>query len=768
MRSPRVHSLIIPLLLGILTIVGCNPSPGGNNANTGDNNTGDNGNNGSSASSELVAVPTVRKVMARAYLDGSASYQSISSYQWQQTAGTTVTLTDPTSARTEFALPTVASAELLTFELTVTGAGGNSHSQLLTVEVTPEDTPSPLSKLVGPTVVGEALLFPEVDEIVVVHDMVKVGDYVYLSAEGYGVRYVNVADPQAPEVVGTIGAIDRARGLSLNDDGDVLYIADHDGLRVVDVSDPGQPEVLTSLLSVVVDHDAYAVQASGDRLYAAGEDLVIYDVTDPASPVIEARYTLPFDNTVITGFQMVDNLAYVLPAYGGLRIFEINGSEELSLVGSYSVDDLVYDFWMTDQYAYLATDDQGVLVADISDPSSPGYVGSMTENNSLYPGRAESVEVFGDVAYVGSGSALQAWDITTPAQPAFLGEVGSRAEALTVEGQFAYIASGAFVSVVDISRPESLPVVGEQSELSDLNDSATGGFIRLGDTLEVVNGDNPASLTAVATAFDTQSVNYSFVENDRLYLLGAELRVFDVSNISSPSLMDTYSLDEVNLQFVYVNFIVDVDGDRLFFIDTANQVTILDFSDADNLAVIKPDFKGEGYQFLAVEGNTAFVTENNGQTFSTVNFSDPDNLSEIASIEVTNRDYVSLGGKAVRSGDNLIIGGRLTSWGDGLVVIDVSNPTAPALKAYAREMDTQSNNLAVLGDLAFLTEGQNLSGYIMVYDLSDPAHPAYTSLTPEGRSSYAAKAAGNTLLINNDWKINQIKTHVVDISSLNP
>lgn len=757
--------LLTPMLIAGLMLAGCNSSSG-DTAGSGDTGGDDGG--GSSGADSVQAVATVRLVMGTAYLDGSASYPSVTSYQWQQTAGTPVTLSDPTAARPEFTIPAVATGEILTFQLTVMGADDASDEQLISLEVTPENQPTPRSALVGPAVVGETLAFPDSDGFVIVHDLVKIQHYLYLSAGESGVRYVDVSDPQAPEVIGSIGAIDRVRGLALNDRGDVLYMADHEGIRVVDVSDPGQPTVLTSLLSFIVDHDAYAVFARGDRLYAAGEDLVVYDVSDPAAPVIDARFQLPFNNIVISDLVVANDLAYVLLAQGGLRIFALNESDTPELVGSYSIDDHTNDMWLTGPLLYIATDDQGVITVDVSDPSLPGYVGSMTESNSLYPNRAQSIEVFGDHAYVGGAWSLQAWDIDEPAQANFLGEVVSAGDAVTVDGQFAYVASGEFVAVVDISRPESLSVLSERTDLDSFNTSASGGFIRLGDTMAVLAAGNPATLNELDTGLDTQGANYRFVEDDRLYVVGAELSVFDVSTIASPSLITTYALDDINFQFVYVNVIVDADDDRLFFIDTQNQVTVLDVSDADNPTLIRPDFSGSGYQLLAVEGNIAFVSKNNGQTFSAVNFSNPDNLTEIASLDVTDRDYVSLGGKALRVGDHLVVSGRLSSRGDGLAIFDVSTPASPSLVAYPRESDNLADNLTVLGNLVFLTEGQNLNGYVMMYDLSDPAHPVYTTLTPEGMSRYYLQAAGNTLLVDEDRVINQIKTHVVDIGGLLP
>jgi len=62
------------------------------------------------------------------------------SYQWRQTGGTPVTLSNPTSARTNFTAPVIATGTAtLTFELRVTDAGGLSAVDTLTVVVQSPD-----------------------------------------------------------------------------------------------------------------------------------------------------------------------------------------------------------------------------------------------------------------------------------------------------------------------------------------------------------------------------------------------------------------------------------------------------------------------------------------------------------------------------------------------------------------------------------------------------------------------------------------------------
>jgi len=73
---------------------------------------------------------------------GSDSDGSITTYMWQQTSGTTVTLNDANMATAFFAAPNVTGSEDLEFRLTVTDNGGATGSDLVDVTVNDQCTPS--------------------------------------------------------------------------------------------------------------------------------------------------------------------------------------------------------------------------------------------------------------------------------------------------------------------------------------------------------------------------------------------------------------------------------------------------------------------------------------------------------------------------------------------------------------------------------------------------------------------------------------------------
>lgn len=72
------------------------------------------------------------------YLDANESSDAegvLTSFRWDQIAGTTVALVDPLSARTSFLAPSVQGSETLSFELTVTDAANNADVDSIDIAV---------------------------------------------------------------------------------------------------------------------------------------------------------------------------------------------------------------------------------------------------------------------------------------------------------------------------------------------------------------------------------------------------------------------------------------------------------------------------------------------------------------------------------------------------------------------------------------------------------------------------------------------------------
>lgn len=131
-------------------------------------------------------------------------------------------------------------------------------------------------------------------------------------------------------------------------------------------------------------------------------------------------------------------------------------------------------------YAYVTDEEEGLYIADVSNPAVPVEVGRLR----CY---ANDVEVSGDYAYVATGGGnrgLSIANISNPANPVMTGYFHTSYEALNVafSGDYAYVTDGNnYVRIVDVSQPAN-PV-----EVSNISLYATGLAV-FGDYLYVAKG----------------------------------------------------------------------------------------------------------------------------------------------------------------------------------------------------------------------------------------------------------------------------------------
>ena len=110
------------------------------------------------------------------------------------------------------------------------------------------------------------------------------------------------------------------------------------------------------------------------------------------------------------------------------------------LDGTYDTPAFAVGLALRDQYVYVADDDSGLHVIDISEPHNPTRVGGWHT-----PGEALDVVIRDGLAYVANGAAgLQIVDVSDVRNPIRLGgyDTAGLARAVWLDGNYAYIADG--------------------------------------------------------------------------------------------------------------------------------------------------------------------------------------------------------------------------------------------------------------------------------------------------------------------------------------
>ena len=113
------------------------------------------------------------------------------------------------------------------------------------------------------------------------------GSYAYVGDGTNGLRVVDVSDPHAPAIVGTLDTDGEAYGLTVV--GNLVYLADkNSGIKIINVSNPAQPTLAGQFIQQITGDERWAfdVDVQGNFAYISYDFLggLIVDISNPANP----------------------------------------------------------------------------------------------------------------------------------------------------------------------------------------------------------------------------------------------------------------------------------------------------------------------------------------------------------------------------------------------------------------------------------------------------------------------------------------------------
>ena len=260
---------------------------------------------------------------------------------------------------------------------------------------------------------------------------------VFAAAYGEGLKIYDISDPSNIALLGAYDTPQLAMSVTLSKDENTAFVSDRSGeLQIINVSDPTNPSLLSTFYGVGAYGDG-ALSPDGNTLYLVNwVFLDIVDVSDPSSP------------------QLLGYTSTQIDQYG-------------NNVGGYS-DALVLS---TDgKVAYVESTAYGLIVADISDPTSPSVVGSIDLDVPNSPGGASKLTLSPDgttIYFAGDTTDLKVIDVRRPGTPVLVSTYQTTSESWGVTtsavGDMLYISqtprqnqyadsSGVVLEVLDIKK----------------------------------------------------------------------------------------------------------------------------------------------------------------------------------------------------------------------------------------------------------------------------------------------------------------------------
>jgi len=425
------------------------------------------------------------------------------------------------------------------------------------------------------------------------------GQYAYLAAGELGLIILDISSPTNPTKVGSYNTGGQAKGVYVS--GFAAFVADgSSGLRIFDVSTPSNP---IEIAYYPAEDFVRNVTVHGNFAYLADDryGLVILDISNLFNPVKTGSYTFPKANSEWTTW------AYDVVVQGGyayvldfdlvvLDVSDPSNPQEVSrnvLQGTGPFAGWGFNVALHDQHVYVAGDMGGLLVFDASIPQSP----LIPIDQFRTPGWSWDVDIQGNYAYMADDlSGLFIVDISNPAYPMEVGQHDSPSWTMGVEvdGDYAYVAAREEgLSIVDVSSPTS------PSQVSSLLLNLTGPPPYPGD--------------------DSHRYAYGLaLGGSHVYITDNKDAFFavDVSNVSSPSIVDSLILPESNTQDKAQN--IALEGNHAYVAHFEHGVQTINISNPNNLAKVSDFCQFGDSKDVWVSNGYAYVAGTEGLCIASV------------------------------------------------------------------------------------------------------------------------------------------------------
>lgn len=511
--------------------------------------------------------------------------------------------------------------------------GAGTERNLVSVDV---------SDPAAPVISGECLLES------LGYTFLNYGDYLVILDPGK-IVVVDISDPAAPQLVAMQYRASGWRGVMR---GDNLYTIEGADVRVVDLSVPTAPTTVTTYTEFV---DARYLTGEGDRLYVVdrtGDDtneIVALDISEPTAPVRLGAYNGPLYGQIdvidanVYGTRGQNEYVHVIdfinPAqpvrvgsvatqsWGAMAVghqlyFELLNKISIFNATNPAAPVLIGSFAGTYSWAHdidvrgnLAAIACGHLIlADVTDRAHPQMLASWYP-----PGYgAWSVELEDGIAYVADGQAINALDISDPANPVLIDRLVEPYLSLNllVDGDHAYSSGGTGVQFIDLSDPFH-PVAEmvysepgmEYTTSMQMRDKTlfvhwfTGAQTSTVSFLDVTTPAAPVKLGEYVSGYSPQGKDFALA-GDYLYLIegGGHFDVIDISSLTAPV--------KVGSAYQYGGYSRGgaVDGDYVY--TGSRSLSIVDVYSPRYPQEVSTNSYGDRGEAIAFEGGNLFLYAN--------------------------------------------------------------------------------------------------------------------------------------------------------------
>jgi hypothetical protein len=543
--------------------------------------------------------------------------------------------------------------------------------------------------------------------------------------EGSSLTVLDISDATHPIRLARLPLAEHANDLAL--DGQRLYVANGNaGLLIYDVSDPIAPQQLGTFLT---PQPATRVRVQSTLAYVVAGDMLIVDVQNSSAPAQLGSYhpSSTINNLVVVGSRVY--LAYgstFSPAIGGVSIVDVVSPSAPAGLGGISLSyETALDVQVDGNLIYAITiadsrrrfEQPRLLIADISNVTSPTILGSITLSTAFFSISRASLLMANGLAYVaGYPGGLLAFDVHTPAAPTLVGQsatLGGSAD-LQLVGEQLYAVTNDHndpfpgFQIISLHTPASPIQLGAYDSFALIQgidvENGIANMLHYSRGFQIVDVHDPARPIGRGAYAIGGGPRRMQLVGDRAYVNGGNsgLNILDLSNADQPIRIGGLAPSGSTMDIRVVG--------NLAYIVMINQLVIVDISDPSNPVQLGLFSQTTGSDAgVDVVGNRAYFATGN-QGVVVVDVSDPAHpVARGAYTALARASYVQVAGSRA----------YVAAGTDGLVILDLTNPDNPTLlgQAYGPQ---NAFYVRVVNGLAYVAD---YYGAIQIFDVREPATP---------------------------------------------
>jgi hypothetical protein len=563
------------------------------------------------------------------------------------------------------------------------------------------------------------------------------GDYAYVANNTKGLVVVDIRNPAAPEVAGSL--LMPGKTLKVLPHGNLLLAANEaSGIQLVDISEPARPTLISALATpgriLDLDISAALVFAAAEK-----EGLLISDVSNSVHPVILSQLRLPGRSLAI---KQIGHYVY-LAGTEVLAVVDVSDPRHPILRDSIPLEHNGFSIASYADKLLVALGSNGVLIVDIH---RAGQLKIVDQLRNL--GHVVRITVEAGRAYLASTFGTLVLDLESSPAPGLLGGVmGNHRRVTDVASRhgIVWVADNySGLEVLDLSQPEAFAfnrTPGRDQRL--LQVTSTGqGLANLQTDENLLTHGQIETRTMILLADIPQqgedtffvSDGYAAVQRGPVVYLGTDqgLLSLDLSDPDHPRVMDR-GADETQIVGLALA------GETLYA--AAGESGLLIFTLSEGIPQLVSQVPTQDFASgIAVAGNFIYLSEQKAG-LNIFNVSDPSQpiLTASSQYPYPLNEFSLAADVALYQGVAYVADGP-----NGLMVVDVSDPMTPDLVALVKSED-YARSIVIKDRRLYLSDSR---GGVRSYDIAQPDRPLFVCSVHFPISAQACAVDGDSIGIS--------------------